>query len=477
MNLPNEAAPRQAAGAVIAETGWAGEIRTTFALAWPLIIAQVAQIAFFTTDVIFLGWLGPSYLAAGTLATALMHPLVVGGFGVVLATAPMVAQAIGAHDTRSIRRTVRQGFWAAILLSVVIVPVLYAAPMIFAALGQAPGTVAGASLFIAYAAWSVPPALLFMVLRSFIAAKGNSGVILAITLTAVALNALFNYALVFGNFGMPRLELMGSGISTSLTNLLMFAAALAYAVTDRGYRRHHILVRFWKPDWPRFFEFFRIGMPIGLTLMSEVGLFGVAVIMMGWLGTNEVAAHAVAIQCAAISFMVPLGLSQATTIRVGLAQGAVRPRRVAVAGWTSLGLTLIFMSMTCAAFLLLPVQLAAIFLDPSKPENAASVALAVSYLGVAALFQVVDGAQVSMAASLRGLSDTRVPMLVALVGYWIVGLATAYVCGFVLQWRGVGIWFGLAAGLAFVAVVLTARWSMRERLGLVARPAALSPSP
>ncbi|MEX0859396.1 MAG: MATE family efflux transporter [Cucumibacter sp.] len=470
MALRDGADPQLRAGRTAVDSGWAEEARTTFALAWPLIITQVAQIAFFTTDVIVMGWLGPDYLAAGTLATALIHPLVVGGFGVVFATSPMVAQAIGARDFRSIRRTVRQGFWIALLLSVVIIPLLYQAPTIFTWLGQRPETIDRASLFIAFAAWSTPSVLLFMVLRSLISAKGNTGVILAITLVGVACNALFNYALVFGNFGLPRLELIGSGIATSLTNFLMFLAALAYAVFHRRYRRHHILVRFWKPDWPRFFEFFRIGMPIGLTLMSEVGLFGVAVIMMGWLGSNEVAAHAVALQCAAIAFMVPLGLSQATTIRVGLAMGARHPAGVTVAGWTSLALTLAFMALTCASFLLFPDWFASIFLDPAKPGNATSLSLATSYLTIAALFQFVDGTQVSMASALRGLSDTRVPMIVALVGYWLVGLSIAYLCGFVLGWRGVGIWIGLAAGLAFVAVVLTIRWASRERLGLVPRP-------
>lgn len=446
---------------------WFNEARLTLVLAWPLIFAQVAQIGFFTTDVIMMGWLGPQYLAAGSLATAIFHPLVIGGVGVVTATAPLVAQAMGARDLKSIRRTVRQGFWVALLVAAMIMPVTMNAEPIFHLLGQRPDTSARAALFLHFASWSVPFALLFNVLRLFISAKGNTGVILAIILGGLVFNAILNYGLVFGNFGLPRLELVGSGIATTISNIVMFLAALAYAVRHQAYRRHYILVRFFKPDWPRFFEFFRIGMPIGLTLMSEVGLFGVAVIMMGWLGTNEVAAHAVAIQCTAIVFMVPLGLSQATTIRVGLAQGAKNPHAVAIAGWTSLAITLVFMTFTCTLFLVAPHQLTAFFLDPAKPENTASITLAVAYITVAALFQFVDGTQVAMAAALRGLSDTRVPMMVALVGYWVVGLSTSYICGFVLEMRGVGIWLGLAAGLAFVAMVLAFRWSRRESLGLV----------
>lgn len=455
----------------VRESGnWRHEAGATLVLAWPLVLAQIAQISFFTTDVVMMGWLGPEFLAGGLLATALMHPTVIGGFGVTSAAAPMVAQAIGGRDLKSIRRTVRQGFWIALLLSAGIMPLLYAGGAIFGLLGQQQVAIAGASEYLVYAAWSVPGALLFNVLRSFISAKGNTGVVLAITAIAVALNACINYVLMFGHFGFPRLELAGAGIATAITNTLMFLAALIYALRHKNYRRHYILVRFWKPDWPRFALFFRIGMPIGLTLLSEVGLFGVAVILMGWLGTDAVAGHAVAIQCASVTFMVPLGVSQATTIRVGLAQGRRNPAGVAIAGWTSLGMTLIIMSVTCAMFLIFPEQLAHIFLDPGEPENRAPISLAVSYLAIAALFQFADGAQVSMAAALRGLNDTKIPMVIALAGYWLVGLATAYICGFVLGLQGVGIWLGLAAGLAFVAAANLMRWMRRERLGLVAPP-------
>jgi len=443
------------------------EARATLILAWPLVLAQLAQISFFTTDVIMMGWLGPEFLAGGLLATALMHPAVIGGFGVTTAAAPMISQAIGARELRSIRRTVRQGCWAALVVAAIIIPFLYVAGPIFTFLNQPPSATALAAEYLVYAAWSVPGALLLNVLRAFISAKGNTGVVLVIIASAAVLNAGINYVLMFGHFGFPKLELVGAGIATAITNTLMFLAALAYAVWHKNYRRHFILVRFWKPDWPRFFEFFRIGLPIGLTLLSEVGMFGVAVILMGWLGTNEVAGHAVAIQCASVTFMVPLGISQATTIRVGLSQGRRDPAGVAVSGWVSLAMTLVFMGFTCAAFLIVPDRLAHIFLDPGEAENLLPISLAISYLAVAGLFQFVDGAQVSAAAALRGLNDTKIPMVIALIGYWVVGLGTAYLCGFVFGMRGVGIWTGLAAGLAFVAIAMMVRWAVRERLGLV----------
>ena len=205
--------------------------------------------------------------------------------------------------------------------------------------------------------------------------------------------------------------------------------------------------------------------------VAEIGLFSAASVLMGLLGTNELAAHAVALQCASMTFMVPLGLSQATTVRVGLAFGAGSPEGVRKAGWTSLGLTLCFMSATCLLFLLVPHAVVGLFLDASAPQNQVALGLAATYLGVAGVFQLVDGTQVIAAAALRGLSDTKMPMILALGGYWACGLPIAYLCGFTLGLRGFGVWLGLAAGLAIVAVILTARFALRERLGLVARMA------
>lgn len=449
---------------------WSAELKTTLILAWPLIITQLAQIGFYTTDVVMMGWLGTPYLAAGSLATSLMHPLTIGGIGVILATSPMVSQAIGSRDLKSIRRTVRQGFWVASIVGAIAVLVAYQAEPIFTFLGQNPETTARTSDYIYYAAWSIPPVLLYNVLRNFISAKGRTGVVLAITLAALVLNGVMNYVLMFGHLGFPRLELRGAGIATVLANLLMFAVALLYAVTHRQFKRHYILVRFFKPDWPRFFEFWRIGLPIGLTLVSEIGLFAGAVILMGWLGEAEVAAHAIALQCAAISFMIPLGLSQATTIRVGLMQGRKNPDGVAVAGWSAFVLTMVFMTITLMLFVLTPRTFVHVFLDPGDPANQVTIGLAAQFLVVAGLFQIFDGAQVAAAASLRGLSDTRMPMIMALFGYWLVGLPFAYWAGFVWGWGGVGVWTGLAVGLAFVGALLVARWAVRDRLGLVTQP-------
>lgn len=467
MTMSDNVAPSGTAQAPSAAPGWGEELRATFTLAWPLVIAQLAQNALHTTDVILLGWLGSTHLAAGTLATTFYMPFQLFGIGVAGAVAPLVAQARGARDIKSIRRIVRQGFWAAILLAALLTPLVLQIGPIYRFLGQDPVATEMASQFIQIAVWSLLPAIGLVVLRSFLSAYDATRVILVITVFGVLINALVAYGLIFGNFGLPRLELRGAAIATLVTNILMFLAALAYVLRHRRFGRFHILKDLFAPDWTYFRSVFRLGLPIALTVVAEVGMFTAAALLMGRLGTDEVAAHAIALQCASIAFMVPLGLGIAATVRVGRAYGRRDSQGIGRAGWTSFMLGTGFMTLSCAAFLLFGQNIVTIFLDPSVPENANALALAVSFLAVAGIFQLVDGAQVSAAHALRGLSDTRMPMVLAIVGYWMVGLPTSYVLGFVFDWRGVGIWTGLAVGLTFVAIVLVARFAMRERLGLV----------
>ncbi len=451
----------------ILNNSWKIELKATMKLAWPLIIAQLAGILLFTTDVVMMGWLGAKYLAAGTLATSILHPVFIGSIGIVSATAPLIAQAMGAKKIKHVRRIVRQGFWVSLTLTIIITPILFNAEPLLLLLGQDPEISAMAQTYLYFAAGVALPGLMFVALRSLLHVRGATVAVLIITILGIFVNGLGNYALMFGNFGFPKLELAGAGISTTIVNLFMFILILGFVLLDRRTKRFHVLYRLFKPDWPRFIQLFRIGTPIGMTIMSEIGMFSVAVIMMGWLGTSEVAAHAVALQAAAIAFMIPLGLSQATIVRVGLFAGASNLLGIKRAGWTSFFIAMLFMTFSASLFILAPDKLVHLFLDPTKVENTQVIALAISFLFVAALFQFVDGAQVIMASALRGLSDTFIPMILAFFGYWIVGIGIAYYAAFVLEMGGVGVWLGLAAGLGFVAIALTIRFLMRERLGLV----------
>ncbi|WP_108396528.1 MATE family efflux transporter [Devosia submarina] len=467
MNEQITVAPGAAASTIAPNTSWTKELYATFALAWPLVVAQLAQNALHTTDVILLGWLGPSYLAAGTLATTFLMPFLVAGVGIVGAVAPLVAQARGARDIKAIRRIVRQGCWAAIALATLLVPIVWQIKPIYLALGQDPLATERAEEFMHIAAWSLFPAIGLMAFRSLLSAFDTTRAILVITIAGVLINAALAYVLIFGHFGFPRMELRGAATATLITNFAMLAMMMLYVVRHRRLKRFHVLARFWKPDWPRFREIFSVGLPIGLTVLAEVGLFTAAAILMGRLGTDEVAAHAIALQCASLAFMVPMGIGIAATVRVGRAYGRGDPEGIRKAGWTAFALGTGFMVLSCTVFLTAGPSVVALFLDPHNVANSNAVALAATFLVVAGVFQLVDGAQVVAAHALRGLSDTKVPMMVAIFGYWAVGLPIAYGLGFAANWRGVGIWIGLAAGLTFVAVVLVIRFAMRERLGLL----------
>ncbi|SFZ82792.1 multidrug resistance protein, MATE family [Devosia enhydra] len=465
--MTNEATAPASGDGKTSFSHWIAEMRALLSLGAPLILAQLAQNALFTTDVIMMGWLGPESLAAGMLATAFMNTFMIGGIAMLSVVAALVAQARGAGDSKGVRRTVRQGLWVAIAVSLVLWPILWQVRPVLSALGQAPVAIDRAEEYVHVAMWLVLPGLCYVVFRSFLSALQQTRVILLVTIGAVALNALLNWALIFGNFGMPRLELRGAAIATLIVNIFMFAALAFYAVRHRRFRRYHVFARFWRADWQRFLAIIRVGAPIGFMVLAEVALFSMAAVLMGRLGTNELAAHAVALQCASTAFMVPLGLSQATTVRVGLAYGAGDRAGVARAGWGAMIVTLAFMTTTCLLFIFYSDALVGLFLDQDDPANFEALRLAATYVVIGGIFQLVDGAQVSAAGALRGLSDTTAPMIIALLGYWAVGFPIAWIAGIVLDWRGVGVWLGLAGGLAFVAVVLTTRFAMRERLGLL----------
>ena len=439
------------------------EARATVALATPLALAQIAQIAIGTTDVVMMGWLGPASLAAGALGHNLLFPLFLFGLGIVSAVSPMVAQELGARNYPGVRRTLRQGLWIALLVGALFSLMLWHGKAILLAFGQQETSAILAEGYLRAALWSLVPALWYVALRSFVAAHSRPRAALIVSSLGVAVNALGNYALMFGNFGFPRLELVGAGISTTLVNLVMFLTLLAYIQWDRRFRRTAWLVRLWRPDWPRFREIWRIGLPIGLFILAETSLFAAAAFLMGLIGQSELAAHAIALQCAAVAFMLPLGISQAATVRVGLAVGRGDRAGVGHGGWVALVLGCVLMIVSALVFLLLPRELAGLFLEPGAADSQQVIELAVGFLAIAALFQLVDGAQVIGAGVLRGLKDTRIPMVIAVVGYWGVGFTTSAALGLGTDLGGRGVWLGLALGLAVVAVLLVARFHRRDR--------------
>lgn len=448
--------------------GWSDELRATLALAWPLILANLTMQLIQATDVVLLGWLGPKELAAAALALSLSFGMILFAFGVLTGTSPMMASALGSrfNSVRDVRRTFRQGLWAAAMMSIPTLIVLWNAERVILFFGQDSELARLAGWFLRGYMWVIPPWMLFQVMRNFLSALERPGWVLVISTLGIPLNAIVSWSLIFGHLGMPKLGLIGGGVGSSIVWAAMALALALVILTDRQFRRFHLFGRFWRPDWPRFRQLFKLGGPIGLTMGLEGGIFSAAAYLMGIFGAPSVAAHQIALQIAATAFMVPLALGQATTVRVGLAYGRQDRKGIGLAGWTSFGLSTAFMTFTAVVMFTFPHQLITLFLADT-PENATVIALGVSFLRIAALFQIVDGWQVVGAGMLRGLHDTRVPMVFALFGYWAIGLGVGVGLAFAMEWRGVGIWTGLAAGLGVVAVLMLWRWSRRDRLGLL----------
>jgi MATE family multidrug resistance protein len=449
------------------DSAWRDELRSTMALAWPLILANLTQQLIQATDVLLLGRLGSTQLAAATLALNLTWTFSIFLLGLITATSPMMATALGQrfNAVRDVRRTFRAGLW---LLAIVMPPYwlgIWHAGSLMLALGQAPELAAQGQTFLRAYMWLVAPWLLFQLLRNFVAALERPRIVLWLSIGGILLNALISWALIFGHFGLPALGLVGSGLGSTITWLIMCAALIAVILTDRQFRRFHLFGRFWRFDRQRTMSMIKLGWPIGATMGLEIGVFALAAYFMGWIGATAVAAHAVALQLAALTFMVPLGLGQAATVRVGRALGRHDEAGITRAGWTAWVLGLLFMGTMAVVMWSIPRQLITLFLN-DVPQNAVVIGLAVSFLRVAAAFQLVDGAQVIGAGMLRGLHDTRWPLLFAFFGYWVVGLGIGAWLAFAADWKGVGIWVGLASGLAAVAALMLARWLLRDRLGL-----------
>lgn len=445
---------------------WRSEIRATLALSWPMVLTNLAQTAMTVTDVMILGRVSADTLAAGALGSNLYFAPMIFGLGLMLATVPMMAHAVGRnrHSVRDLRRTVRQGLWAAVIISIPMWLLLWHGEELLLLMGQEPKLAAEAGAYLHALQWGLLPFYFYIVLRSFITTLERPGWATVVAFVAVGVNLLGNWALVFGHLGMPRLGIVGSGIATSLSSLMMFIGMVLVVSIDRQFRRYRLFGRFWRADWARFRQLMRLGLPIAAMMAFETTLFNAAAFLMGIIGASSLAAYAIVIQLCSISFMVPLGVNQAATVRVGIAHGAGDPAGVSRAGWAAYGVGVGFMALSALVMITMPHLLVGLFIDTASAANAEVVAIAATFLVFAALFQIVDGAQAVGAGMLRGLHDTGVPMVIAAIGYWGVGMPLGAVLAFHFGMKGIGIWIGLSAGLAVVAVLLLVRWLRRDRL-------------
>jgi multidrug resistance protein, MATE family len=459
---PTQTLVAAGAGAPARAALWRAEFAETLKLAAPLAVSQLGQIAMMTTDLALLGRLGDHVVAAAALSHTILFAAFTLGMGLVSAVAPLASQAFGARNPRFVRRSVRIGIWAAFLAGVPLTAVQFWGRDILLALGQAPESAELAGRYLLGLAWSMIPAWIFMVLRNFMSAVNKPEPALWITLAAIPLNGILAYGLIYGAFGMPQLDVLGAGVATTLINVFMCAAAIWIAYTRHPFKKYRVLGRFWRADWFLLGKLLAIGLPISGAFLLEYGLFAAAALLMGYIGTSAIAAHQIALQTAAVLYMVPFGISMAATVRVGQAVGRRDADATRRAGFVAMILAVAFMIVMTAIVALTRHSIPLLFLGDAAAASE-TIALAATLLVLGATFFVTDGAQSVAAGALRGLNDTRIPLLIAAFSFWIVGFVGSYALAFSAGLGAIGVWIGLSLGTGVFAVLLLWRFHVLTR--------------
>ena len=436
---------------------WRTDMIETVKLAWPIALTQLGQIAMMTTDLALIGRLGEHAIAAVGLAHMVLFVGFVLGMGPVSAVAPLAAQAFGARKPRLVRRSLRVGLWAAVIIGLPVnIAQLWGEELLVAA-GQSSETAAMAARYLAGLTWSMIPAWCFIAFRNFMGSLNHPEPALAITLAAIPVNGVLAYALIHGALGLPRLDLLGAGLATTFVNTAMCAGAIWVCYTRRPFKKYRVLGRLWHADWELMRKLLVIGLPISGGFMLEWGLFSSAALLVGWIGTTALAAHQIALQVAAILFMIPFGISLAATVRVGHAVGRSDPVAARRAGFGALALGTVFMTATTAILVALRHEIPMLFVG-DQTDAAGTTNLAATLILVGATFFVTDGVQGIAAGALRGFNDTRVPMLFAALSFWLIGFPSAYGLAFAAGLGAIGIWIGFSIAVGTFAVLLVWRF-------------------
>lgn len=435
------------------------EVKACLHLAIPLAGAQLAQASTSFVDVVMMGWLGSQYIAAGGLGGSAFAAMLYSSAAVMSAVSPLVAQAWGGGQFSKIGHTVQQGLWLAAAIALPVTLLLWNSGTFLKFLGQEPATVALTEEYLRAIALGFFPGLAFAVLRSFVAAMARPRPIVVIIICGTLVNVGLNYVLMFGRLGFPALGLTGIGCASSVSLWFNFFALSAYILSQPQLRQYQVFSNLRRVHGSVMRELVRVGVPIGLLTAMETGLFTVTTFLMGTLGSTTLAAHQIALQTASLTFMVPMGVAMATTVRVGQLIGQENPSGAKLAGYVGISLGAGCMAVMGMVMWLMPQTIVSLYLDVHDPANDAVVTLAASLLGIAALFQLADGVQVCAVGALRGLKDTFIPMVIGIVAYWGIGLTSGYLLGIRLGYGGVGLWAGLAIALAAAAAILTWRFS------------------
>ena len=442
---------------------------------------QLVQFLVYTIDVVMIGRVSADALAASSLGLVVMFLLWMIGSGPVAAVTPLIAQALGAnqHDYDDVRYSVRMSLWViALMTPLIILGVMFTEPVLII-FGQDPVMSKMAGEYVLMLSFGMPFALGVMCLRNFLAALNKTTIPLILVIISTALNAFFNYLLIFGNWGLPRLELLGAGIASSLVYFLSFVFFTVYVSLDKEAKVFRIFKDFFSPKWDRMKEIIILGIPISLSTVFEGMLFNACVLLMGVLGKAEIAAYQIAMNVAALAFMLPWGLSMAGAVRVGLAAGARNHAAVKRVCIITISLCVAAM-VTIAIFVsLLPSGIAALYLD-GGPDNQDVRNYVILFLPLAAAFMLSDAVQVASNQLLRALKDVREPMYMTGFCYWVVGFPVAWYLGLKTSVGPNGIWYGLLISLTIASILLGGRlyWLVwkTQRYKLLVKDAEQAPA-
>ncbi|HEY1209408.1 MAG TPA: MATE family efflux transporter [Terracidiphilus sp.] len=436
-----------------AQAKWRQELAAMVALAVPVVLSELGWMAMGIVDTIMVGRLGPAAIGAVALGNAVYYTPALFGIGVLLGLDTLVAQAYGRKDHDECHRWLAQGVYLACIVTPPLMLLVFLASFGFAPFGITPEVAAPAASYLRILNWGTLPLLLYAGTRRYLQGVGDVRVITLTYVAANLVNWLGNWVLIYGKLGFPALGVNGSAVSTLAARIFMALALLGFAWRYER-KRGHPLFRHWAgPSLARLRELARLGVPAAGQIVLEVGAWNLATLSAGWLTPVALATHQIALNYASLTYMVPLGISAAAAVSVGHAVGAGDGQRARRAGWLALGLGTSFMLLAAVVFLVEPVPLIALYTRDSQV-----MAVGPSLLGLAAAFQIFDGIQTVSTGALRGLGETRVPMLANLVGYWVLGLPLGLGLCFLLHWGIYGLWIGLLLALFIIASMLLARW-------------------
>ena len=433
------------------------ETKQLLKLAIPLASAQVAQALTGFCDTLMMGRLGASTLAAGGLASITLMTVISIVGGVLMAVSPLVAEAYGAGKKARIEQLTQQGLILSLILTLPVMVMLSNIDSLLLIQGQEPTTAALADKYLDIMIWACFPAFGFMLLRGIVSSLDHARSILVIVMIGTVFNILGNYLLAFGKLGLPRLEIAGLAIASVITFWGMFLALVVYMLKQKQLRVYRFFEQLNLIKLNIFGELIKLGAPIGIFIALESGLFGVVTYLMGTLGTNTLAAHQIVLQTVVILFMIPLGISYATTIRTGQWLGKTDILAIKRVGYISVLIGLIFSTVTAAFTMLSPQTIVGLYLDLNNPDNLAVMELASPLLAIGVFALILDGMQKIIYGILQGLQDTKMAMLLSIPAFWGVGLMTGYILCFHFNMGGVGLWLGQSIGLAIAAISFAIR--------------------